>query len=648
MLNVQEKILELYLSGLYLVGLETFCAIPTPTPTDRMWAGQCLYGLDRPIEALEFLLLAYSQGLTDAAVLAASVFQLTGELERSEELLDELEQDKLSVFGIASFERTRGTLVATRGQHRLASDHFLRAWRLAASDPSGLGQHFLASFTTCVAFGLAQIGRDLEALSYLNRALETANLPQRAQILLVRALCQTFTGGFPKAHADFAELQDQSRTPSPLPTAQIAYFKGVLARAQGLESQAVELFLEAISTSHEPNLREIEVYSLIQVAAVSLAGDGIAVARAHLARARNLANGLQQHGHLGLQHGALLTRVNDPEALKVLETALKVFETLELERDIGIVRLHLAEAHLRFGQPTIALGYLNAAVDARHSLGCGVMLAVELRGLPWCFEFLAGLQPKSQLSVLLEDWRLLEHSAPGQVNLQTLGGYGLKLDGQDVRVNSGLSRTVQLLAYLFDQGPATLEQISAQVFSEVTNYQARKHIHVIRDQVAKSIPGLLIPYLTQSKRYVLKHPNLRLRWDVHEVRLALNAGGTMGLNRALALYSGDFLPQSDGNWAQETRSDLEFNLAHVALETLEDLYKLGEFQTCSDLAARLLEINPISVGISILLVKSVMALKGSLHARETLDQVHRTFHRELGEVPEDLKQLGQLSLTTLN
>jgi hypothetical protein len=381
------------------------------------------------------------------------------------------------------------------------------------------------------------------------------------------------------------------------------------------------------------------VYSLLQVAAIALGDDGLAVARAYLARAKNLAEGSQQHGYLGLRHGALLVRLHDAQAVQVLESALAVFQSLELDRELGIVHLHLAEAHLRLKQSTLALEHLNAATDARHALGCGVMLAVELRGLPWCFEYLAGLKPGGYLDVLLEDWRELDQSGPGQVSVQTLGGYGLKFNGQDVRVQSGLVRTVEVLAYLCEHTSATMQAISDEVFSQQTANQARKHIHVIRDQLTKTIPGLVIPYLPETKKYVLKHLNLRLRWDVHEVRTALKAGGLSGLSRALALYTGTFLPQSDGNWAHETRADLEFSLARIGLETLEELFKLGELQACTDLAFRLLEINPVSIEVAILLIRAVASLKGVLAAQDAFERVSFGFERGIGEVPEALLEV---------
>ncbi len=72
--------------------------------------------------------------------------------------------------------------------------------------------------------------------------------------------------------------------------------------------------------------------------------------------------------------------------LESLWLALKGLQSLGVEREVGIAHLHLAEALFRDGQGAEAFTQLSLAVDARHALGHGTMLAAELRGLPLVFE----------------------------------------------------------------------------------------------------------------------------------------------------------------------------------------------------------------------------------------------------------------------
>ena len=157
--------------------------------------------------------------------------------------------------------------------------------------------------------------------------------------------------------------------------------------------------------------------------------------------------------------------------------------------------------------------------------------------------------------------------------------------------------------------------------------------------IARTVPGLVIPHLKDKRKYTVIHAGLRLNWDALEVKRALEIGGEIGMRRALALYTGPFLPNSQSEWAEVFRSELEFSVANLGLETVEDLYALERFEACVDLALWLLEVNILNVGVSVMLVKATAHLKGALAARETLDHILKSFERGLGVVPELLQDL---------
>jgi hypothetical protein len=94
-----------------------------------------------------------------------------------------------------------------------------------------------------------------------------------------------------------------------------------------------------------------------------------------------------------------------------------------------------------------------------------------------------------------------------------------------------------------------------------------------------------------------------------------------------------------GNDHSIFRSGLEFSVANLGLETIEDLYALERFEACVDLALRLLEVNVLNIGVSLKLVKTTAQLKGTFAAQEALDHVLKSFERGLGVVPELLRDL---------
>jgi tetratricopeptide (TPR) repeat protein len=408
----------------------------------------------------------------------------------------------------------------------------------------------------------------------------------------------------------------------------LLYYAGRLAFLQNLFADAAEHFLECAAQARNNGESETEFYAELFLGNICTANDDLSMARAHLSRARLLANGVKMHAHLSLRHGALLVRLNDPKGIESIQTALN----------------RNPEARLSLGR----------AVDARYALSNGTLFSAELSTLPAVFEHLATISSSAQparnalstrpikrdyLDVLLEDWRKLESNAPLQLNISTLGRYGLIFNSLPVKLNSGVARTVEVLAFLLEHGEASLEQLQAQVFTDVSPSQARHYIHLVRNSVTRSIPGLSIPYDTSRHTYRLVHTGLRIYWDALEVRKALNLGGELGLKRALGLYSGGFMPRSEGVWAEEYRNDLEWSVASAGLATVEDMFKLERYDVCIELATRLLEISPLDVSLSIFLVQAVRSLKGSLAARQELERLANVFNTQIGEVPEALSEM---------
>ena len=170
----------------------------------------------------------------------------------------------------------------------------------------------------------------------------------------------------------------------------------------------------------------------------------------------------------------------------------------------------------------------------------------------------------------------------------------------------------------------------------------------MRQLVAKAIPGLSVPYEQSSKTYKLTAHGVRVTWDALEVQKALKIGGELGVRKALALYTGPFLPRSEGQWAEERRWDLEWSVVRAGLLAVEELFRQERYKVCIELAERLIEINPLEAGISVLLVQSIKELHGVLAARSMLEQVTMRFRSSIGEVPEAIEQLRSSAWLSAN
>ena len=647
--NDLHPILECIINGVPANGISLFAAIHQPSAEDETWFGLCLLNLNRPYDALGHFIGARADGFEDSGVFLVVAQRLIGELDQAKRTLETLSPSHLSGFGQATAECERGILCNLEGRFSDATVALENAWTIAAGD--SIASQIIGSFSSALGIHLAEQGMDTKALAYLDRALSVTQTG-RAYLLATRGWCHTNTGAFDKATSDLNNAAHVALL-SPVALPQIHHYQGILARTQGLLERAASEQLEASNAARATGDIELEFDAELELAAIATASDDLAMAQAHLSRARKVVKGLRSHALLSIRQAAILTRANAEgvlEAIPMLEKAAEMLEGLEIERDVGLAQLHLAEAFVRAQRYVDARKSLGRVVNARHYLGNGTIFARELRSLPAAFELLTNTATPAKrarrsefgLMVLLEDWRALEGTATSHVTLTTLGGYGLAYNGVGVHLRSGLARSVETLAFLLDEGEATLEMIESRVFTDVTPLQARGSLHLIKRQVAKAVPGLSIPYDPDSKTYrVVLSGNLRLHWDALEVKESVRIGGEIGLRRALGFYAGPFLPRSTSDWADEYRHTLGFQVATLGAEALENLLKLEQYESCVELSQRLLEMNQLAIDVWIILVRATRAWRGEVAGRQAFEYAANILKEALGEVPPTLLELQQ-------
>jgi DNA-binding SARP family transcriptional activator len=116
--------------------------------------------------------------------------------------------------------------------------------------------------------------------------------------------------------------------------------------------------------------------------------------------------------------------------------------------------------------------------------------------------------------------------------------------------------------------------------------------------------------------------------------LKLEQGGVSGLQRALALYSGAFLPQSELEWVERQRFKLEFDLAELGIEAMKELFALERYEECLRLAERLAEIATLNLGVQLMLLKATSRVHGRVAARARLERVDPLIRADLRGLPE--------------
>jgi tetratricopeptide (TPR) repeat protein len=643
-LNSDNPVLNMLVAGELDAGIEHFKSLQSPTPEDRLWCGQIYVLQSQTVLALEQFAFAYRDGLEDAMVLLAGLQKEKGDYSRVRSTLASVEVAKLEPLGLATLEMEYSRLGLADGQLRLAAEHAEKAVYVAMVD--SVASQFLGQYAAAAADLFSRLGQTSKVEELIGYALKSTPIRQRPWLLLTRATARLYEGQFVFAQTDLDAITmiitphaDEPPKPSTSNLkATVAYYSGLLDRMQGLNEAAANHFLEATQISRDHGHKEVECYAHLGMVWLAATTDNMPFARAHLARAQALAEGLTLHAELALASGALLARTNDAHALELIEKAIAAFELAENDRDAGIAHLHLAEALLRFDRTQDAQRHLERCVDARHALGGGAVFAAELRALPNVFEHLSS-QPVGKgtryAATLLEDWRALEQYAPAQVSLVTLGGYQLLVDGKPVRLEAGIARSCELMSFMLEFGPAKLDDLQLGVFPDELGKLSRDYIHQIRKAIKKAIPNLHLNFEKSTRIYSIEPQGIRLNWDVRAVREALAMGSETGLRRALALFTGSFLPRSEQDWVYDLRLELEHNIAQLGLSVLQDLEKLEQHDRIIELALRLIEVSPVQVEIGLLLIRAMLVGRGQAAARETHAMLCQRFVAKIGEVPPE-------------
>lgn len=636
MVDRLNPILESILVSNYERGLQIHRRLKPATPEDDRWAGYCLFANGQLLPAKDLLVKSLGEGCRPAAIELATVLRHLGQDELASSTLERLPFEELSNFDRALAERERGIQLLLGGALKQATDALERAWNAALATESS--ESLRSGIAHVLASTYSHRSLERQAAHYFELALQYASGSKRLYPLIKQSLSLVYAGRFRDAEIAIHEAQTLlKQAPNAEPVA--AYYLGTLRRAQGRWSEALEAFANASAQASTILDAETEFFADLGSASIEIGLSRLDAARAHLARARTLATDDRRRAFLALREGAMWIALNDARAIGRLEEALNAFERFEMRREAAWALLHLAEAHLRNGNRVDADRALEAAADVRHALGSGTAIALELRGLPNAFDHVSTLPKGSYATVLFEDWRSLEGSAPVSLQIVTLGRPQLLADGRVVKLV--MRRGLEVIAYLLLNPDVTRDHLLAALWPDDAPDSAANYMHQVRHELARTVPGMAILFDRATKRYSVNCEGPRLRFDVSEIKSLLSAEAEDGLERAVRAYAGSFLPQAESDWARSEREALEWSVIKAGLRLMDAWSARGEFTKCLELSARLLELEPLNEVLAEYLVSATLELEGHLAARRALEDITRRYRDEVGELPSRLRDLDR-------
>lgn len=412
-----NDILEFALNGEFEHGWREYAKLGQPSPVDDRWGAACLMFLGKLQAAERLLTQAVNRGYIAARIELAGIRRLMGQASLGRELLESLEGarheprapdalpdgwgaaslgplDCLDRFDEALLQREWGIAQHNAGDLRAACLTFERAW--AVAQKTRQGRAVASSIDQLWAEAFLTLGRLCEADEHLVRACASASQPRHAILMAVRARLDLMRGDLSAAESHARSALRLARAYS-LPSPEASLVLVCVHAARGSLALAARDIAGVIDAAAASGAADLELKARLLAATVEAQRENFGLANAHLVGCERLERSPWDEGLVALRRGAMLVRRDDVLALDDLNAALSVFTRLNLPRESGWTRLHLAEAHLTASDAAAAKVELEAALACRQAMGDGMPLMHELALLPRAQAALSG--------PLAEDWR---------------------------------------------------------------------------------------------------------------------------------------------------------------------------------------------------------------------------------------------------
>lgn len=294
---------------------------------------------------------------------------------------------------------------------------------------------------------------------------------------------------------------------------------------------------------------------------------------------------------------------DNASALLHLRTAVTYMQKWDRLLLLPQAAVFLAEAEWRAGNSDAADRACDDALSAATIHGSHHLLLQALREFPQVLSRRLDACSERDTewhrlgrAVLTPTQQSLTIQAPGSdIRVREFGRPHLEVDGHEV--NPGLTRSVELLAYLADKhGSSSRSDILRDLFDQHDQDSASAYLRQATTKLRKALPADHLEATPTGLRWLRGS----LTSDAgHLERAVVNAGrlrGEAGLDhaqRALAgLPPGEFLQGSTSRWAEHERSRIAQLIEELHLSAAEAAFDLGAFYVADQHLGELIEQAP--------------------------------------------------------
>ncbi len=301
------------------------------------------------------------------------------------------------------------------------------------------------------------------------------------------------------------------------------------------------------------------------------------------------------------------------EAIASLERAITLLKEGDAKRELARAYFHLGEVYFSLKRKRLALDCLDAAAKLVRELGYDHFLRLEASRVPLLVQYAAAHKlADGYYARMLKAIKSAAPTQPGKGSAESeqegaasgLAAYGfgnlrVEMNGREVTDLEWRSEKSKEMFFFFlcNRRPLRKEEIVTALWPDLPDEKTGSLFHSNLYRLRQALYPECIA--KDSGRYILD-PQGNFRFDVEEFQEALKGAEGLpadsdeamsGMEKARALYTGQFAPEFYSEWAETLRWQLEEQHMRLLTALAGACTERGEYKRSADLCQQILTLD---------------------------------------------------------
>jgi ATP/maltotriose-dependent transcriptional regulator MalT/two-component SAPR family response regulator len=481
----------------------------------------------------------------------------------------------------------------------------------------------IADAIGALARALAMAGRLAEAIVYLERARtlweELGNTRFLVWTLNNLGTCYYLQGDLVKAESTFQQGLEGARGIDNIK--EQVYLAACIAdikKDSGEYRPAIEMYTAALEDAWTVTDAYIRVYLMNAIADSHRLSGETSEAESWVSRARAEADktGGDLEVGMSLVASALVKQAQDElkEAANELEEALPYFNNKGAQRELATAYFHLADAYFSLKKKTMALDTLESCAEVVKELGYDHFLVVLAQRSPMLVQYAsANKAAQGYYARVVKLIKAASGSRDGtdaeegeDISAAAVRAFGfghtrVEFGGREITDLEWRSEKSKEMFFFFlaNRRPLRKEEIVTALWPDAPEEKTTSAFHGNMYRLRAALYKGVIA--KDSGRYVLD-PGVRFAFDLEDYQQALQKADEVKgtpeaipyLEKALALYTGQFAPDFYSEWAENLRWQMEEQQMSLLARLAAAYNEAGEYKRSADVCQKILDVDDLN------------------------------------------------------